>query len=90
MLYRLHDGLKSRSLKIDLSKIKVVVFDKKNGVKNYKLYINGENVEEADEFVYLSRTMTEGGEMERFLIHANIGRCVVSNMFLKRSENGHG
>lgn len=66
------------------------MFDKKNGVKNCKLDINGENIEEADEFVYLSRMIIAGREMERFLIHANAGGWVASNMFLKRSENGHG
>lgn len=77
MLYKLHDGVKGRSLKIDLSNFKVVALDKKNGVKNCRLDINGENPEQADEFVYVSRMSIEGGKMETFLIHENAGKWVV-------------
>lgn len=39
------------NLKINTSKTKVVVLDMENGINNPKLTINGEKLEQVDEFV---------------------------------------
>lgn len=63
--------MRSMDLKINVLKTKVVMSDRENGVNYCKL--NSEIPEQGDEFSYLGRMFTEGGEIAGgFLIYIYI------------------
>lgn len=44
------------------------MFGRENGVNNCKLYINDENLQQIDEFVFFDRIVTKDGKMDEEIL----------------------
>lgn len=81
---------KSMHLKINVSKTQEVMFGRENGVNNCKLYINDENLQQIDEFVFFFHK--DGKMDEEILWHTNSDTAVdgvLWGMFAKGKNNGY-
>lgn len=55
ILDRLHNAVRSMDLKINISKIKIIVLGRKNDMNVCKLYLIRKNIKQIDSFVNLER-----------------------------------
>jgi hypothetical protein len=86
MVTIMNEALMEKCMKVNVTKTKVLVFERDEGMTNCEIFINGEKVEQVKEFVYLGSLFTRDGkcdsDIERRVNAGNMETFVMLCMYV--------
>jgi hypothetical protein len=78
MITIMNEALMDKNIKVNVTKTKVLVIERDEGMTACEIFINGEKLEQVKEFVYLGLMFTKDGKCDSDIVtRVNAGDIVI-------------